>query len=873
MTSHEPCALPDEELRLEALLADLAVRFAGVLADAIDAEIESAQARLCRCLGLDLCTLWQRVAGSAEAYRLTHYWHAPGGGALIEQSHADNAFPRFRKQLAAGAVVAVSSMDTLPPEASADAELSRRYGIKSTLALPLPGKANEVEAFLFFNTLHAEHIWPDSLIERLRAFARTFAALIARRRCERPRENRQAAPLIADDSADAGLWSFNLATKTFAANAKAREIHGLAPDAALTWLQVALLIDTDDQENLRRTLVTVPRSRREEVCEYRVRGADGSVRWIASRVRAHHASDGETDFVTGISLDVTGRKRDDAQAAEEARLDALIGELATRFVVVSSDRVDDEIRQAQQRVCACAGLDHTTVWQNEVFADSEDYFLVSLYRREVGSPPQRDVASQGFFPWARQQLIAGKTIILPSLAGLPPEAAIDAESLRAYGTRSTLMFPIATSGGEVFGFVTFATRLAEREWPPAIVERLRRVAEIIAAALWRRRSELSLRESKERLRLAMESAGAGLWSIDLETRRVWASPRMNELLPHPDERCATMMLQDILSAAHPDDREALRDAIREAIDSDAPLLTQYRVLLPDGSVRWLSVRGQRHCNAAGKAERLTGISIDITEQKASEADKRLHFAELAHMNRVSTAGELTTSLAHELNQPLGAILRNAEAAEIILRDDYPDLEDLRAIVADIQKADQRAGEVIDRLRLLLKRRNTELQALDLSRVVDEVVSLVRSDALGRRIRIETFLSASLPPVLADRVHLQQVMINLMMNGMDAIDNAPGGEQQRLIVRAGLTRDGMVEVAVSDSGCGLLPEVMSRGFEPFFTTKSGGMGMGLAISRTIVEAHGGRIWADNNATRGATFHFTLQRAEGDVPQRARDEALL
>jgi PAS domain S-box-containing protein len=863
MTPHSLRALPEEWLRFETLLIELSARFAGVRSEAIDDEIEYAQASVCTHLGIDQCTLWQSIAGSREACRLTHHYNNSSEGvALIEQMYGDASFPRFRKQLAAGAVVSIPSMEAPPPAVAADAALSRRCGIKSTLAFPLAVGDGRVTGFLYFNSLRAEHIWPEGLLERLQLVAKLFADVLARAQSERISRDAREAPFV-EASADAGLWCFNLESGVFSANERAREIHGLAAGAPVALKDLPLFIRTEDLTRLRPTIAAASRSHREETIEYRVLRGDRRTRWIASRIRVHRAADGEAGLVTGMSLDVTERKRDEAAVAEEMRLEALIGTLSTRFVVVSADRVDDEIRAAQERLCDCVGLDQVTILRNEVFVDeSSEYLVVEVYR-DGFTRPARDVGKFESFPWAWKQLIAGKTIVFSSLDALPPEAATDRVSWRDYGTKSGLILPMSAATGEAIGIIGFATRLAERDWPEGLVQLLRRVALIFGNALSRKRAELVLRESEARLKLAMDSAGAGLWSIDLETRRMWVTPRMSELLAFFSADTAKLTMADFVAVAHPDDRDAIRQAILDAIESEAPLQIQYRVVLPDGGVRWLSARGQRHCDGAGRADRLTGISIDITDQKLVEAEKREHFAELAHLNRLSTAGELTTSLAHELSQPLGAILRNTEAAEIILASDNPDLEDLRAIVSDIQKADKRAGDVIDRLRALLKRRNAELQPLDLGPLVGEVVSLVRNDAMGRHIKIDTDLPVDLPLVLADRVHLQQVLINLMLNGMDAIDHAPSVEQ-RLVISARMSGERTVEVAVSDTGCGMLPETMNRKFEPFYTTKVGGMGMGLVISRTIVEAHGGRIWAENNETRGATFRFTLRSAlQGDT----------
>ena len=386
-----------------------------------------------------------------------------------------------------------------------------------------------------------------------------------------------------------------------------------------------------------------------------------------------------------------------------------------------------------------------------------------------------------------------------------------------------------------------------------------------------KRSEVSLRESEERLKLATDSAGAGLWGMDIQTERVWASPRMYDLFQFPP--LAELTYKSFFKVIHTDDREAVQQAVQHASQTDVPLLVDYRIVLPDGSLRWISARGHRHCNPSGKPDRLMGAAIDITERKSAEADARRHIEELAHLGRVTTMGELTTSLAHELNQPLGAILRNAEVAELLLQADVPDLDELRAIVADIRKDDERAGNVIDRLRTLLKRQKLELQPVDLARLVDEVVSLVRSDAMGRGVQLQTNIPGNLPPVRGDRVHLQQVLLNLITNGMDSMNHAQNGDH-RVLIRARHNGHSMIEVAVIDSGPGIPPESINRVFDPFFTTKASGMGMGLAISRTIIEAHAGSIRAENNAThtnatRGATFVFTLAVA-GDEGRGARGE---
>ena len=249
----------------------------------------------------------------------------------------------------------------------------------------------------------------------------------------------------------------------------------------------------------------------------------------------------------------------------------------------------------------------------------------------------------------------------------------------------------------------------------------------------------------------------------------------------------------------------------------------------------------------------------VRRRRAEVKVQRLQH-ELSHASRISTMGQLTTTLAHELNQPLGAILSNAEAAELILQTQPPAWEELRAILADIRRDDERASDIIQRMRALLERRELKLSNLAIGELIDEVVILVQNAALARDIAIEARLEPDLPLVRGDRVHLQQVLLNLLFNAMDSSNDCPKA-RRRIRVTARLSADSVVEVAVADYGRGIAPDAMAQLFEPFYTTKPEGMGMGLAISQTILEAHGGRIWAENNPDGGATFRFTLP-AGGD-----------
>lgn len=288
----------------------------------------------------------------------------------------------------------------------------------------------------------------------------------------------------------------------------------------------------------------------------------------------------------------------------------------------------------------------------------------------------------------------------------------------------------------------------------------------------------------------------------------------------------------------------------------SPLLIALPFLAPSSVMAWELLWD------AVRTERLSGKRHLIRAKKrhsrrAGRDATRLR-NELAHLSRVNMLGELSGSLAHELNQPLTAILSNAQAAQRYLDQEQPDIAEVREILKDIIEADNRAGETIYRMRTLFRKGKVQNTAIDLNATVREVLKFLNSDLINNLVTAQTDLEPGLPPINGDRVQLQQVLINLIANGCDAM-RAVDVADRALLLRTTHGPDNIVEVMVSDRGCGIPPKRLNGVFEPFVTTKSQGMGLGLAVCQTIVGAHGGRIWATNNADRGTTFHITLPGA--------------
>ena len=369
----------------------------------------------------------------------------------------------------------------------------------------------------------------------------------------------------------------------------------------------------------------------------------------------------------------------------------------------------------------------------------------------------------------------------------------------------------------------------------------------------RKRTEAALHESEERFRQVAENVADFIWEVDAEGLYQYTSPSVEKILGYrPEELVGKVHFYDLFA---PEVRAELKAA---ALGVFATKQVFRAFPNPnarkDGKVVHLETSGAPVLDAAGKLLGYRGADTDVTEQKRADLEADRLRRDLAHISRVTMLGELTASLAHELNQPLTAIVSNAYAGERYLASPAPPLEELREILVDVAADAQRAGEVIRRLRGLLKKDTAHFLPLDLNELIREVVTLTQTDALIRHQPIALALAPDLPPVQGDRVQLQQVLLNLVLNGMEAMEPQPPAERQLRIqtLRAGPA----VRVGVVDQGPGILPEKLETVFDAFFTTKAHGMGMGLAISRSIVEAHGGRIWAENNPERSATFWFSL-----------------
>ena len=674
---------------------------------------------------------------------------------------------------------------------------------------------------------------------------------------------------------------------------------------------------------------------------------------------------------------------------ERLQFETLIADLSSRFINLPVADVDREIEDALRRVCELLGIDLAVVWQWSTAAP--DVIAPTHAYPALGGLQPPEPLHQEQFPWLRQQILAGRVAALSSLEEFPAEAAVDREFCRQYGVKSHLSLPLAVGGESPVGLLGLNTMRAERDWEEALVNRLQLVAQVFANALARKRVDLALRESKERLSLTMESAEAGLWVLDCPTGVFWATEEARALFGlSPDEAVG---MDRFKALVHPDDWDSVHGAIARAVKEGDPVNLEYRIRLEDDRTRWIASRGRPHFAPTGEPQRLMGISVDITERRQTEEDLRASEARLAagadlaglgyyevdygegtsfmddrfceicgvpeehrkglapvqfwserihpddrqniseqrdelhsgkidrisaeyryshpthgerwlhhsarvagrsaggdgirtygvirditdhrqvetemrrlriqlwHADRVAQTGAITASLAHELNQPLTGILSTAQAGLRFMAGGNADAELIEEMLTNIVHDTKRAGAVINGLRSMLRHKDTQRAPIGLAGTIHEILDLLHSELVGRQVEARQNLEPDLT-VLADKAQIQQVILNLAMNAMEAMQDQPA-DQRRLEITLTRSTDGEALVAVRDSGPGISEDQMQKVFDAFWTTKQQGMGIGLAVSRAIIESHGGRLWFANNLDRGATFCFSL-------PLNRRDE---
>ena len=445
------------------------------------------------------------------------------------------------------------------------------------------------------------------------------------------------------------------------------------------------------------------------------------------------------------------------------------------------------------------------------------------------------------------EILSGKSpSALPHQTKLPLQYRVDARQLERWGFSEASLPPGVS--------IEFRQPELWEQYKTAIIITLLGVAAlvgIIALLLIqerrRRTVEKALKESEDRMEFAASSTNVGFWRMDIATGRLWATDHCRAMFDiAPDAPLTWDLFRGVV---HWEDRQTFEDCLQFAGRGE------FRVVLSGQDVRWFVCRARTVTDERGRLLQVSGIFADITARKSAEAKAELQRKEITHLMRVAVLGELSGGIAHELSQPLAAILANAQAAQAMLSDKAHDKEMINQILEDIVEEDRRAGQVIHRLRRLLQKGEHQSVAINLNDLIQSTLGLLNSDLVSRKIKVDIDLKPELPRISGDAVQLQQVLLNLMMNAVEAMTSTALAAR-RLSVVTRVTTEGYVEVVVSDRGGGIGPDELGHLFQPFFTTKQHGLGLGLSICSTIVTSHGGRLNLSNTDGGGATAIVSL-----------------
>jgi PAS domain S-box-containing protein len=555
----------------------------------------------------------------------------------------------------------------------------------------------------------------------------------------------------------------------------------------------------------------------------------------------------QTVMILGLLYERRWRKRAEWRLDERLRFETLVSDLAAGFVEIRGSQVDQRITDGLRRVAEELALDRAAL------ADftPDGWFRVRHFWRRPGAQPSPDAVDAERMRWIAGRLRAGEIVSVSRVDDLPEAAASDRGMLDELGIRSVVMVPVQLEGA-VAG-VLFCTMLrAERAWPQELVGRLRLLGETFAMVLMRRRAQTALEESERRFRLMADAAPVMIWTAGpdggcVDFNRAW--------LEFTGRPLALELGDGWAQGVHPDDFERCLRGYREALAARRAFAQEYRLRHADGAYRWVLCRGNPRFGANGEFLGYVGSDVDLTELRKTEEALARGREDLAHAQRVATLGELAATLAHEMNQPLAAILTNAQAGERLMQRQRLDRRQLAEPLQDIIGDARRAGEVVRRLRALFRKERPDRRPVDLNEAIGEVTGLLRKDLEWKGIALHLDLAQQLPPVLGDMVQLQQVILNVVLNACEAMNGASGGPRE-MRIETGRDEGQHVTLIFRDSGAGVKEGDLERIFDRFVSTKPDGLGMGLSISRSIIEAHGGRIWATRNEDRGLTIHGEL-----------------
>src|SRR6202165_5163014 len=607
-------------------------------------------------------------------------------------------------------------------------------------------------------------------------------------------------------------------------------------------------IHPDDQRRLEQVERAIERAKRASgdktgfEFDYRIVHPGGEIREIHTVGHPVFSPSGDLVEYVGTVIDITERKRAEALRDGESRIlemiahDAPLEEILEKLVRVVE-------AQFAGLLCSVLLLDEDGQHVRHGAAPS----LPEPYSKAIdGLCIGPKAGSCGTAMYRREPVVV--TDILQD-----PLWESYREVAEPYGFRACWSTPILAHSGKALG--SFAMYYLEPRSPSAAETRALEMATHLAGiAIERKLTHEQFQRSEAYLAEAQRLSHTGSWAFNAGKSVYWSEENFRMWGFNPQQGLPDR--ETVLRRIHSHERDRVVEHVQKAVREKGDYAVEFRIVLPEGNVKHIHGLGHPVFSASGELVEVVGTQLDVTERKRAEEERerlRQLQADLAHINRVTTMGELTASLAHEIRQPISAAVMNAKTCLRWLGRDDPDVAQACEAASRLVKDVTRAADIIDRISSLFKKGPLQRELVDVNELIQEMIVLLRSEANRYSISIRTELAENLPKVMADRVQLQQVFMNLMLNGIDAMKETSGGSE--LAIKSE-TDDGQLLISVSDTGVGLPPEQADQIFRAFFTTKDNGTGMGLPISRSIIESHGGRLWATGASGRGASFQSPL-----------------
>jgi PAS domain S-box-containing protein len=642
--------------------------------------------------------------------------------------------------------------------------------------------------------------------------------------------------------AHVGHWEWDLETDVVVWSDETYRIFGLSPqERAMDLATVRAMVHPEDRESLYRGVDEDLFAGVRPEAEFRIVRPSGEVRtvhsltskrWSSMPGDAKRDASGRPYKLFGTVQDITERKR-----TEEALQE------------ISSNLLESKARLEEAQRVAHVGHYYWNLVTNRVTWSEELYRIYGLGPQE--GPIDMAMVREMIHPEDRE------LVFRVAEEALHSEVRPDAEhrvvrpngEVRTVHGLGTVKRDASGRPYEMFGIVQDIT---DRKRAEEALQRTQLDLREVTRELQRQQAYLTEAQSLTHI---------GSWACNLVTREIFHSSAENARLYGFDPSEGAIPFDRFYNTILAEDELALRAKLENEVRAGADYDVEFRIRRTDGAIRFL--RGIGHHNPSQETGEYVGVTMDLTERKRAEEEReklRQLEADLAHINRVSMMGEMAASLAHEIKQPITAAVMNAQACLRLLERNEPNIAKAHEAAIGMAGCATRAAEIIDRVRSLFGKNAPQHEAVDVNEVIRDIVVLLQNEARRHSVVVHTELAEDLPTVMGDHVQLQQVLMNLMLNGIESMRDAPG----ELRIASGQVDEREVLISVSDTGVGLPAEKLDQIFNAFFTTKTQGTGMGLAISRSIIESHGGRLWAEANNGRGAIFRFTLPQ---QTPERA------